>query len=62
MHKSIKFSQEAWLQPYIDKNTMLKKHVKNDFEKAFFKLINNVVFGKTRKSARKHRDILILAT
>ena len=47
VHKVIQFNQEEWLKPCIDMNTKLRTDAKNDFEKDFFKLINNVVFGKT---------------
>ena len=47
MHKVIQFNQKAWLREYVDMNTKLKTEAKNDFEKDFFKLMNNSVFGKT---------------
>ena len=47
--KVIKFNQKAWLKPYLDMNTELREKAKNDFEKEFFKLMNNSVLVKLWK-------------
>ena len=60
VHRGLKFYQSPWMEPYIRKNTDLRKEAKNASEEDFFKLMNNSVFGKTIENIRKRQNVILV--
>ena len=60
VQQGIKFYQSPWMEAYIRKNTDLRKTASSSFEKDFFKLMNNSVFGKTIENIRKRQNVILV--
>ena len=62
VYRVLELKKSPWLAQYISFNTQKRMNGQNAFEKDFFKLMNNSVYGKTMENLRKHVDVRLVTT
>ena len=62
IYKTLEFNHSDWLKPYIEFNTEKRKQAKTSFEKDFYKLMNNAVYGKTMEDVRNHIEAKVVTS
>ena len=60
IHRVLKFTQSDWMKKYIDFNTEKRTNPVNSFERYFFKLIINSVYGKAVENLRKRINVRLV--
>ena len=60
VHRAIKFKQSNWLKEYIHFNTEKRKNSKNSFERSFFKLLVNIIYGKCMENIKKRINVKLI--
>ena len=60
IHKILTFRQSPWMQKYIQFNTEKRRICENEFERDFFKLLNNSIYGKSLQNQRKQVNIQLI--
>lgn len=62
IHRAVQFQQSAYLEPYITDNSLKRQHATSDFDKDYYKLMNNAVFGKSCENVRNRIDFRLCTT
>ena len=60
INRALQFKQSDWMKKYIDFNNEKRKNAANNFNKDFFKLIINSIYGKTKVNLRKRINVRLV--